>query len=363
MKMKKIMHAGIIMMLIYSCTPVSKMYISDINSLDEAAENSILYSLPKTVVKVTARAVKSEFVPGPYAAYADKYLGIEGVGQQPLVTWSLSEIEIDTYIETDPDFYYTVAIENDKGVFNNTINSLSSAGLIITPYNLPKKEPVAKEITVSDKKILYTDLSVKKNLIEEKETSYKRVLQDSGYVQVPVENVKYTEKTLEQKAEEAANFIIKLRKRKLKMLTGQSETSVDSGAGAATEELRRIEEEYISLFTGKTLKSEESKTFEYVPLTNKETEQVVLFKLSETDGMIGPFEQGGKPVILEITKSNTTKILEKLAIQDKVSKIENTLFYRMPEDVKITIKESDKTLLEGKASIFQQGALISMKVQ
>lgn len=361
MKMKIVKYLGIII-LILSCSPSSKMYISNINNIGEIDNNSMIYSLPRTVVRLSVTAVKTEFIPGPYAEFADKYMGIKNVVEKPVVKWAITNLSLDSYTETDPDNYFTVSFENDPGSFIAMLDSFANSGLILTPFHLKSNQPIYSSIGM-DEDFSFEGLSIKKNLDSEKQTSYKRVLKDSVYIQVPVESNRSTIKSPEVKAEETANFIIKLRKRKFKLLTGQNDsTPADGGMSSAIEELNKTEEAYLSLFIGKEIQAEYTKTFEYIPLVNKENEQPILFKISESEGILQPVASQGKPVFLEIVNTNNTKIFEKFPLSGNVTEIENTILYRLPEIVKVLVKEDDKILLEGKIKVFQKGAFVAMNL-
>lgn len=53
----------------------------------------VVYSLPRTCVRIVAEAQYTIFNPGPYAKYARKYLGIDA-GQLKTITYELSRIEM-----------------------------------------------------------------------------------------------------------------------------------------------------------------------------------------------------------------------------------------------------------------------------
>jgi hypothetical protein len=361
--MRKFKYIGFVVLFFWACSPVSKMYVSNVSNISTLEDNSAVFSLPRSVLNISINAVKTTFTPGPYAAFADKYLAIKGVKDKPHEIWTLNEIVIHTTIENDPDFYYSVKFKNDPGAFNEALTALVEKGLIVTPFYMQSNQPLAATLDGSSNEIPFTDLSIKRNLVVEKETAYKRVLRDSIYVQVPFEKEEKKPKSLEMKAEEAANYIIKVRKRKFKMLTGQDD-SIDIGPGvqAAIEELNRIENEYISLFIGKTEQTEITKTFEYTPRPNKEQEQTVLFKFSETDGIVDPLNPKGRPVTLEIVNTNNTKIFDRFRPQESIVNIQNTIFYRLPETAKVRVKDGENVLIEGKAMVFQYGAMIESKV-
>ena len=63
----------------------------------------ITYSLPRTGIRIYVKAVKEEFQPGPYAAYAEQLLGIQDVRTKPSVKWSIEDVKMETFSEPDPE--------------------------------------------------------------------------------------------------------------------------------------------------------------------------------------------------------------------------------------------------------------------
>jgi len=79
-------------------------------SKDEAAApafvEGMVYSLPRTGVKVYVQAERETFRPGPYAAYAEQLLGIRNVRTKAAVNWVVEEVKIDVFSEPDPEQAY-----------------------------------------------------------------------------------------------------------------------------------------------------------------------------------------------------------------------------------------------------------------
>jgi hypothetical protein len=63
-------------------------------------EGYVTYSLPSTVLVLEVEAVQENFYAGPYAAYAEKYLGIN-VPQEDKQTYQLKSIKMTLYVEPD----------------------------------------------------------------------------------------------------------------------------------------------------------------------------------------------------------------------------------------------------------------------
>ena len=63
-------------------------------------EGYITYSLPSTTIVLDVEAVKESFYAGPYARFAEKYLGIK-VRQKDEVKWQVTRLSLTPYVEAD----------------------------------------------------------------------------------------------------------------------------------------------------------------------------------------------------------------------------------------------------------------------
>lgn len=71
-------------------------------------EGSLVYSLPSTTVRLQVKAQKENFYAGPYAKYAQKYLGIDA-RQKDAVTCTVTSVTMESYTEADQAVRYTIA--------------------------------------------------------------------------------------------------------------------------------------------------------------------------------------------------------------------------------------------------------------
>jgi hypothetical protein len=349
-----------IALILTGCSGAPALFVSNIRDLKTLEKNTLLYSLPRTVVNIEVVFQKSTFIPGPYHEYAEKYLALEGVSHEAGESWQIKKITVFASGEPDPDFFYSVILEHKSGHSHNELDLLASTGLIMLPGNLDMNGPFDAALTIPEEnEVYYKDLSVKRNIEVKKETSYKRVFRDSIYVQVPVETETLVQKTTELKAEEAANFIIKLRKRRFRMLTGESEGEVpDESAGIVIEELNRLEQEYLSLFTGKNIHESETRHFRYIPIQDRHTDQLVLFKISDNEGVFDSMSVKGKPVIMDIECLDLTRNLKAI----KSPEVPNTLYYRQPDLAGLTISLEGTILFESRLTVYQYGPVVGQRV-
>ena len=343
---------------IISCVPQEKFYIANINDLKTLEDNTTIYVLPKTILYITVKATKTTFIPGPFHNYAYKYLSISNVRDSSRIQWNIPDIDIGFYNEADPDYFFSVRKENIKTP-NQTLSRLAEDSLILYPDQLFKKHSFYEQDTSSASKIYYTDLSVKQNIDLIFDTTYREVYRDSVYVKIPILNKQLASKSLEEKAEEAANFIVKIRKRRFKLLSGQYDYMPDGEALAvAVKELNKLEREYLSLFTGKEYTDTYKKTIQYIPDNSKKVSKEILFRFSGTEGFVDLTGVKGKPVIIEVYDLDKTISFEHLSNLNTGSFTQKSLWARLPDLAKVKILLNNKTITEAELPVYQFGSLI-----
>ena len=90
--------------------------------------NGVTYALPRTVLRADVAAIKTEYVPGEFARYAERYLHLQGVGEDRTVKYSIQQIALN--LEGVPDTLkaYTIKLK-DKSVA--PMVALSPSGIIL----------------------------------------------------------------------------------------------------------------------------------------------------------------------------------------------------------------------------------------
>ncbi len=321
----------------------------------ETLEGKVLYALPRTSLVVRVTAVKTVYVPGPFRAYAEKYLGIKPYVTKASTRWTLASAELSSFKEPDPENYFVVTT---GGLLAENALVMTKSGLLLDMAGLPEQEVPAYQVTSDepDGKPYFTDLSVKRNFYEKEDTVYRTMMQDTGFVRVPVVRKSYEKKSLEQKAEEAANFIIKIRKRRFKLMAGQYDVyPKDEALEFAVKEMTRLENEYLALFTGKKVSQKWYYRFIYTPADP--SKQPVLFKLSPENGICSTSGCEGIPVYLQYTvpetKITNTEVPEGMVLSD-------TLIYRIPVLTDVHLIFNDHVLAQKHLLIYQFGPRIGL---
>jgi len=295
--------------------------------------------------------------------FAEKYLGITDVESEKHERWCVLNIALSSYTEADPDFLFSTTSNRSSSLFY-ILQKLSADNMILLPENIATDKVFENRIDFASEEILFTDLSVKRNFESGTDITTRKVLSDSSHAKTSKtkRGTASRAKTLEQKAEEAANFIIKTRKRRFKLIAGQYDFMPEGEAlGRAVEELNRIESEYVSLFMGKKAVSTHSRTFHFVPENGNEVSRIILVRFSETEGFTDVTEAGGKPVLVEIRDKNKTKGLDNLILSAGAS--ENQLFYRIPDQAFVRILYGEQVFQEALFPVYQFGSLVPVTLK
>jgi len=347
--------------LMISCSTVSTISVNNASDADALQRASFIYALPQTVLDIHVTAEEISIIPGPYVKYAEKYLGIQDAPSKSEKVYNLKNVKISRHLEADPDFIYSVNGITDPSVWPG-IRDLIRDSLILTAADFANVQATTFTWPGQNNDILYTDVSIKRNFEAEKDIEISMVLPDTDYVAPPVNSrTVLKEKKPEQKAEEAANFLIKLKKRRFKLVAGQYEYMPNGESmDAALNELARIEEEYLALFIGRRIITEISKNFHYSPETGEDSNREVLFRFSQTGGFINADGSEGIPVVLEFQAMNKMKELGNVKLP--VRPQPNSVPYRIADQVNIRLLAGEQIWAEAIYPVFQFGRPVSMNL-
>ncbi len=341
--------------MVASCRPVQETTVTvEPWQAGDTVGGKVLYALPRTSLVIRVTAEKTLYVPGPFRAYAKKYLGIDPPITQARTEWNLVSAEISSFREPDPDRYFVITT---NGLLAENALRMTRSGLILDLAGVSDKAAPAFSVESDepDGKPYFTDLSVKRNFAEKLDTLYRTVLQDTGYVRIPVVRTTFEKKTTEQKAEEAANFIIKIRKRRFKLMAGQYDVyPKDEALEFAVKEMTRLENEYLALFTGK--KVTQRWYYRFIVTPEDAGKQPVVFRFSPQTGVCTASSCQGIPVYLQFEAGKGITTGEEGYTGIAVDK----LFYRIPRMTTVRLICNDRTLASRHLLIYQFGPVIPL---
>lgn len=346
----------------------SEINVRHVDSLSGIPENDgLYYTLPKTVITVEVTVNKTFRVKGPYSSYAKKYLGFTSVINENSSSYSLDNVKINSYAIPDPEQQYYIEIPKGNSSKNSIALQLCESG-IITGINDSRKPktffqpdsalvPVQKEFSEPA-----TQYFINRNLDETFDTLFERVTLDTITIVKKILKKVVNEKTAEQKAKEASDFIMHIKESRYNLLNGYAEVNYSrESIEYMNDNLSRMEKEYLELFTGITVTRQLKYFFTYTPSNTLGIINAPLFRLTAKDGVADTTTNPAENVILRIERINTTKPIaayEKARLNPE--KKSHGFYYRIPEYAKVSLIQNKKVKTETNIIINQFGAVCEL---
>lgn len=310
-----------------------------------AAQNAdpmgvVTYALPRTVVRLQVQADVEQFHAGPYAKFAQKYLGTEARSADAS-SCVVTDIKMTPLAEADQSRRYSVVPGTSTSFLALTAQGLISVGAGAaddTQWRFP-----------SPKAADFTDKGLSSNLTSESTVLYRNV---KGSSNVAVQQNMVVEKSLDAKAKEAADMIFRLRAKKVQIVTGDTDATFSGEAlGAAIAEIDRLEKEYLSLFVGYSDVQTQKMNFDVVPTLENKKQIYVAFRLSDSEGLVSPDNVSGKPYLLEFVPATVPVSGE--ASRGAVKG--NVAYYKIPAICAVKLTDGVKVLLSSRIPVYQLG--------
>lgn len=205
------------------------------------SDRGIVVSQPRTVLGVDVTVACERTVSGPYARYAQKFLGVRA----PLTdktAWSLQDA---------------------------AVSLLDERAVLEAPAPAPPAQRIAAYAESTDE--------------------FARIQPDKTDLTVPA---------LEAAARDAATTIFSLRRHRMELITGEAGENVfGQGLAAALAEIGRLEQEYLELFLGKRVLRTETRR--YVVYPQPDRKQYIVCRFSPADGLLPESDLSGDMVLLQ----------------------------------------------------------------
>lgn len=337
----------------------SKYVITPLSGKINISEGSIVYGLPLTVLDINIEAERIVEKPGPYARYAEEFLGLTDIVKTEDEHWSVRQVTICSHEELDPSEFYLI---EGSSLFQTDILALKKAGLVLdlNPeiYNSELNYNQGKDADHSNQRI--SDLGADEYFQDRKDTIYKVVSVDTAFIKIPYLAEKKQKLTIEQLAEKAAVRLMEIRDGKHMILTG--ETNVFPQSSAAIDEMNRLEKDYTDLFAGKIFRERRSFNYQIIPGRDLIGKQVTVCSFSESAGPVASTDKSGVSFTVEFIPELKTKPLTLITRSKPESSSQRTdrLYYRTPDVVSIKTSLGNKVLNTSRKLIYQFGEVVQL---
>lgn len=373
MKMNKIQALIAMLFLashLFSFGQVNVLKVS--NPARQPASNGIYYMLPRTSLRIEVVVKTEQNARGPLAEYANRYLGITDAILADNTSYTINKVAITPIPEPDPEQIYFIettppdpkkagklSVLTDESGFLLSVNTLDDFN------SLPAK--VVKKITVEGEEFHMDnadEFAPAERVKIITDTILRRIAVDTTLVEQLSFRTRATDKTDADLAAETIEKIEELREARFRLLTGFQETPYETGTIIyMDEELKKLEEEYLAMFRGKSRRFFEHYTFYYIPAATHEKLTVPLFRFSSVNG-IDSIESGNGDIAgLLIEPAGTGSLIEGFSAAVPSLSAGNGIAFRVPATAKVTLNVGNKIIHTEQITINQLGAIQRLPVQ
>ena len=358
-------------LLVYNAASQINVLRIDNNSAPQT-KDGIFYSLPRTVIKIDVKIDRVENYQGPYADFALRFLGLKNVISANSIDYKISNITITTYPEPDPDQYYFVELGDkiskgeragmlslsDAGVILGTLSeSVDTLGTFMHLTKTGESPADADKDAFGELFKYFADASV----FEKVDTIIRKINIDTMTVERQYYKRTMVEKSPEQKAKEAADYISKIKENRFNLISGTQEVNYNKETlEYMDDQLNHMEKEYLKLFTGISVHKSVTFSYKYIPVPNQINTEIPIFKFLRSKGVIDLDEQGGKVITIKVQRvGNTNTVANYLKKAEKDSKVKG-FSYRIPELARVSVKLDENTQEETQCLISQLGVVTNL---
>lgn len=272
--------------------------------------DGVAYFLPKAVLNVNLEIEVSHFIPGPFSQFADSYLNIHNAEMQEKWFWNITNAEIKSVAEADADALFWLIPKGKSPnvqLGNNSVLCGINSNMEIEKVN---NDSYFNDMTSHNPaNIIYTDLNVKRNMYEVIDTTWRLVNRDSLVQRIPIYKSVEREKNWHHKAQDAADYIIKIRKRRFKLEAAIDEQQAEGdGVQIRIEKLEELEQNYLDLFIGKTVTETQYLNFRIVPESGQNKQKILLAYLDKGDATVLKKNIQASEIMLNIENSTALSL-------------------------------------------------------
>ena len=318
----------------------------------------LFYALPQTVIQVDIIVNKVQKVKGPFAEYADQMLGLSQVTSVNSTEFELKDIRLTAYNEADPTEYYFIQMPGKQKDRKAIELFLSGDGVIsgVGALSQPSSDKKQQSIDLTTSQVDIPEFA-NPSVFERMDTVIKRISLDTTIIEQKFFRKTSAVKSIEQKAREASEFVLKLDESMYNLINGYQEVNYEKGSMEFMyNQMNSMKQDYLELFKGVTSISSETFTFYFVVDKSNPTESLCRFSIS--NGILSKTASAGDLIQIQATSMNKTNALksetEKLNMGQRES---HGLYYRIPDKANVSVKVGGQVKLEAPFVINQFGVI------
>lgn len=287
----------------------------------------LTYSLPTTALRLTLTSRCTATKAGPYALYAEKFLGLTDVALSDCQEWQIEALSMEAVAKADPQRTYHITFSEKGALPTFYLTDEQCLWGINQEPELPAAAPAKIEEPVATLSFRPTDV-------------------------LTTDILKAGSKA--KQAELIAQEILSIRESRSELIRGEADNVPNDGQQLQLmlDNLTAQEAALMTYFTGTTTVSHHTQQLLYVP-----TEAVtnhVLFRFSSQLGLVDADDLAGAPYYLNLTITEDNRLPE--VIDPKAQKkVEKGIAFCIPGKAQFRVFDVRQTFLEGEMSMAQFG--------
>jgi len=310
----------------------------------------LYYALPKIVIKLRLVFEQVDKIRGPFAQYTTKYLGTDDFIKSNQRYRRLLSVDVEPVLMADNAQLYFVQFPEDRSSkeIRHFGFQLNESGILMG-FGLKEKQKTEKSEKVEiNRQVLYTDRSedfkmrASYSRTKKIDTILRKITIDTVTIKRFLFKTSWVNLSEDQRANDAAMQIKKIRDSRFNLLTGYQEVNYGDGIRYMDQELQKMEQQYEALFLGK--ETRQLKTFNFVFDPDKS-------KLTKSLGSFTDENGQSHKVLLRITPINP------MNISSVTKAAPDFLIYRIPAKATVEVLVDGQPFFSDIYSVPQLGTL------
>lgn len=292
------------------------------------------YYLPKTELRFQILIEKTEYTPGEFAIYSERFLR-KSANEQASTEYRIVGISLYTTAIPDSTKRFSLPLDKKHTIFNV---ERSSNG-ILQAINAKRKEPATPEPFTASRK--------------------EKSVNPHDYMSEEILSAGSRSKMAELTARE----IYDIREARNELNRGEAEYMPKDGEQMRLmlTNLDRQEAILMQTFQGVTEKDTIQQEITFCPVTAEASnEKTLLFRFSKHLGLVDTDDMAGAPYYIRIEDLNIIPKLETAADNEKTGKDEAAIMVNMPGKIKVTILQGNTPVTSFELYAAQFGKLESL---
>ena len=295
-------------------------------------EYGLVYTLPRTEIRIRLTATRQTRHAGPYYQYAKKYLGNGNVVMEDAEIWSITSAELLSYGVPDPEKRYLMQLKPGA----TTFMSVADNGMLLS---------INTETEQADMSPCPTD--TKANPGPGVRDYLKYVDQDFTSSQSSA-----------KQAEMLASSLMDVRDAYLSLTRGTADNMPTDGhqLDLMLSSLRDQELSLTRAFTGMTETEVITRDFTFSPQTEGRD---ILCRLSDFSGFVGKDDYSGDPVYITLRLVSEAELpVDNNGEEKKLPK--DAVAYAIPATMEVTVSFAGDTLADQQMQMAQFGTVFGL---